>query len=71
MIRAIHQAGRRSCSPSAKRTTRLGAQIGAQLWRTGWDIRDIWDGEYNDYHLGITNIIDRRAGLADYAGPRH
>jgi len=46
-------------------------RIGAQLWRTGWDIRDIWDGEYNDYHLGVTNILDRQADLADYAGPGH
>jgi alpha-galactosidase len=43
--------------------------IGAQLWRTAWDVRDIWEGEYNDDHLGITNIIDRQADLADYAGP--
>jgi alpha-galactosidase len=46
-------------------------KIGAQLWRTGWDIRDIWDGEYNDYHLGVTNILDRQADLAEYAGPGH
>jgi alpha-galactosidase len=46
-------------------------KIGAQLWRTGWDIRDIWEGEYNDDHLGITNIIDRQADLAEYAGPGH
>jgi alpha-galactosidase len=46
-------------------------KVGAQLWRTGWDIRDIWEGEYNDYRLGVTNIIDRQADLADYAGPGH
>jgi alpha-galactosidase len=47
------------------------ARIGAQLWRTTWDVRDIWEGEYNDDHLGITNILDRQADLADYAGPGH
>jgi alpha-galactosidase len=47
------------------------AQVGAQLWRTTWDVRDIWEGEYNDSHLGILDIVDRQAGLAGYAGPGH
>jgi alpha-galactosidase len=75
MIRAIRKTGRpivfSVCEWGPRDPWLWAPQVGAQLWRTGWDIRDIWDGEYNDYHLGITNIIDRQADLADYAGPGH
>jgi alpha-galactosidase len=75
MIRAIRKAGRPMvfsvCEWGPREPWLWAPRIGAQLWRTGWDIRDIWDGEYNDYHLGVTNIIDRQADLAEYAGPGH
>jgi alpha-galactosidase len=47
------------------------ATAGAQLWRATWDVRDSWEGKYVDSTRGITNIIDRQADLADYAGPGH
>jgi alpha-galactosidase len=34
-------------------------------------VRDSWEGKYVDSTRGITNIIDRQADLADYAGPGH
>jgi alpha-galactosidase len=75
MVRAIRKAGRpivfSVCEWGPREPWLWAPKVGAQLWRTGWDIRDIWEGEYNDYHLGVTNIIDRQADLADYAGPGH
>ncbi len=75
MIQALRKTGRpivfSVCEWGPRDPWLWAPRIGAQLWRTGWDIRDIWDGEYNDYHLGVTNIIDRQADLADYAGPGH
>jgi alpha-galactosidase len=75
MVRALRKTGRpivfSVCEWGPREPWLWAPKIGAQLWRTGWDIRDIWEGEYNDYHLGVTNIIDRQADLADYAGPGH
>ncbi len=75
MIQALRKTGRpivfSVCEWGPRDPWLWAPRIGAQLWRSGWDIRDIWDGEYNDYHLGVTNIIDRQADLADYAGPGH
>lgn len=46
------------------------ANVGANLWRTTWDIRDIWDHEkYDNGHAGIINVMDRQIGLEQYAGP--
>jgi alpha-galactosidase len=75
MIRAIRMTGRpivfSVCEWGPREPWTWAPKIGAQLWRSGWDIRDIWEGEYNDYHLGVTNIIDRQADLAEFAGPGH
>jgi alpha-galactosidase len=75
MIRALRKTGRpivfSVCEWGPREPWLWAPKIGAQLWRTGWDIRDIWDGEYNDYHLGVTNIIDHQSDLAEYAGPGH
>ena len=73
MARALGRTGRpivfSVCEWGPREPWTWAPRIGAQLWRTTWDVRDIWEGEYNDDHLGITNIIDRQADLADYAGP--
>jgi alpha-galactosidase len=75
MAQALRKTGRpivfAVCEWGPREPWTWAPRIGAQLWRTTWDIRDIWDGEYNDNNLGITNIIDRQADLADYAGPGH
>ncbi len=75
MAQALRRTGRpivfAVCEWGPREPWTWAARIGAQLWRTTWDVRDIWEGEYNDDHLGITNIIDRQADLADYAGPGH
>jgi alpha-galactosidase len=75
MAQALRKTGRpivfAVCEWGPREPWTWAAGIGAQLWRTTWDVRDIWEGEYNDDHLGITNIIDRQADLAEYAGPGH
>lgn len=49
-----------------------GQQIGANLWRTTWDLRDTWEhGKYNNGHNGVMEVLDRQVGLSKYAGPGH
>ena len=47
-----------------------GDSVGAQLWRTTWDIRDTWEhGQYDNGHNGIMEGLDRQVGLQRWAGP--
>ncbi len=73
MSRALRKTGRpivfSVCEWGPREPWTWAPKIGAQLWRTTWDIRDLWQGEYNDYHLGIMDIVDRQVGLAEFAGP--
>lgn len=47
-------------------------QIGGQLWRTTWDLRDTWEhGKYANQYNGIMEVLDRQVGLEKYAGPGH
>lgn len=49
-----------------------GKEIGANLWRTTWDLRDTWEhGKYSSGHNGIMEALDRQVGLEKYAGPGH
>ena len=49
-----------------------GKEIGANLWRTTWDLRDTWEhGRYDNGHNGIMEALDRQVGLYKYAGPGH
>jgi len=49
------------------------AEAGGNLWRTTWDLRDIWDhrGRYDGGHAGIITVLDKQADLWPYAGPGH
>ena len=41
-----------------------GDSVGGDLWRTTWDIRDIWEhGKYDNGHNGIMECLDRQVGL--------
>jgi len=47
------------------------ADIG-NLWRTTGDITDCWNCTgFSGDALGVMQILDREAGIADYAGPGH
>ncbi len=49
-----------------------GASIGAELWRTTWDLRDTFDhGQYDDGHCGVVQALECNAPLAEFAGPHH
>ncbi len=47
-----------------------GRQAGAQLWRTSFDVGDIWDTPGNVQScIGILTAIDAEANLEGHAGP--
>ncbi|AQT67229.1 Alpha-galactosidase A precursor [Anaerohalosphaera lusitana] len=47
-----------------------GREVGGNLWRTTWDIRDTWDaGSYSAGCNGIVQTLDRHTDIADHAGP--
>jgi alpha-galactosidase len=49
-----------------------GAKAGGHLWRTTWDVRDVWEAkEYKAAVTGIMEILDHQAGIEQYAGPGH
>jgi alpha-galactosidase len=41
---------------------------GGHLWRTTWDLRDVWQSNHNNL-TGIMEIFDQQENLARYAGP--
>lgn len=46
-----------------------GAEVGGQSWRTTFDIRDKWIDLEAKGGIGIYNVIDKNAGLANFSGP--
>lgn len=44
---------------------------GGQLWRTTYDVRDMWVDTEKRGGMGIVDIVRQTEGLADYAGPGH
>jgi len=75
-IKAIRATGRpivfAVCEWGQRAPWLWGAQIGANLWRTTWDLRDTWEhGRYDNGHNGIMEALDRQVGLYKFAGPGH
>ncbi len=49
-----------------------GKEVGGNLWRTTWDVRDTWEHHrYDSGHNGIMECLDRQVGLERFAGPGH
>jgi alpha-galactosidase len=47
-----------------------GKEVGGHLWRTSYDVADIWDKPNNEHSpIGILTSIDVAANLARFAGP--
>lgn len=47
-----------------------GKEVGGHLWRTSYDVADIWDRPHNEHSpIGILTSIDAVANLARFAGP--
>jgi alpha-galactosidase len=74
MADAIRETGREMifaiCEWGQREPWKWGADVGGQLWRTTWDIRDTWQSnKYNSGHAGIYNVLQRQAGLEKFSGP--
>ena len=74
MADALQKTGRdivfAICEWGQREPWKWGPQVGGQLWRTTWDIRDTWkSSKYDAGHAGILNILDRQVGLEKYSGP--
>jgi len=60
------------CEWGPRKPWEWSAVVGGNVWRTTWDIRDIWDhGQYDSGHNGIINCLDRNVNLWQYAKPGH
>ena len=75
-IKAIRATGRPMvfaiCEWGQRAPWLWGKEVGGNLWRTTWDMRDTWEhGKYDSGHNGIMEALDRQIGLAKYAGPGH
>lgn len=46
-------------------------QVGGQVWRTTYDIRDMWKDTLHKGGVGILDDINQNADLHSYAGPGH
>jgi alpha-galactosidase len=44
-------------------------ELGGNYWRTTWDIRDTWILKNDKTHVGVMDILDINAPLADFAMP--
>lgn len=74
MAQALRKTGRpiafSICEWGPRKPWLWGAKAGGQLWRTTWDIREIWySGKFDDSTAGILDILDQQAGLEKYSGP--
>jgi alpha-galactosidase len=74
MSQALRKTGRpivfSVCEWGPRKPWLWGARAGGQLWRTTWDIREVWHaGKYEASLAGILDILDRQAGLEKYSGP--
>ena len=74
MADALNSSGRKIifaiCEWGQREPWKWGAQVGGQLWRTTWDIRDTWkSNKYDSGHAGIINVLEKQVGLEKYSGP--
>jgi len=71
---AMYSAGRpivfSICDWGYSKPWEWAGEVG-HLWRTTLDITDRWDGARWGNHLGWTVILEKQAGLEQYAGPGH
>ncbi len=74
MAQALRRTGRpivfSICEWGPRKPWLWGAKAGGQLWRTTWDIREIWHSvKYDASTAGILDILDQQVGLEKYSGP--
>jgi alpha-galactosidase len=76
MADALRNSGRdivfSVCEEGVEKPWLWAAQIGGQLWRTTYDIRDKWKNLGTQKNAdGILDNMNINANLAEYAGPGH
>lgn len=75
MAKALRNSGRDItlgiCEWGPREAWNWGAEVGGQSWRTTFDIRDKWNDTDGKGGVGIYNVIDKNAGLANFSGPGH
>lgn len=76
MADALRKSGREIalgiCEWGPRKPWLWGAEVGGQLWRTTYDIRDKWKRRTTEtWGDGILDILDINAALHEYAGPGH
>lgn len=74
MGRALENCGREivfaACEWGGRRPWEWAKSAGAQVWRTTFDIRDVWETPtYNTRQNGILNALERNTELAAFAEP--
>ncbi len=74
MSKALRKTGRpivfSICEWGPRKPWLWGRKAGGQLWRTTWDIRELWySGKYDDTQAGILDLLDQQVGLEKYSGP--
>jgi len=73
MAQALRKSGREIllgiCEWGPREPWNWGAEVGGQSWRTTYDIRDKWIDIEGKGGVGIYNVVDKNAGLAQYSGP--
>lgn len=76
MAQALRNSGRSIvfsvCEWGPRKPWLWAGPAGGNLWRTTWDIRNIWETpDYNNGNAGIMNVLDQQVGLAQYASLGH
>jgi len=74
MVKAIRETKRPivflACTWGLDRPWEWGAEENVQLWRSGYDILNVWSLNRNN-HIGILDSMDRNEPLAKYQRPGH
>jgi alpha-galactosidase len=75
MADALRKSGRDIvfgvCEWGPREAWNWAPEIGAQSWRTTFDLRDKWIDIEHKGGVGIYDVIDKNAGLAKFSGPGH
>ena len=73
MAEALQQSGRDIalgiCEWGQRQAEEWCEEVGGQLWRTSYDVRDMWKDTLHQGGMGILDIINVTAPLASYARP--
>lgn len=75
MADALRKSGRRIvlgvCEWGPRQPWHWAHEVGGQLWRCTYDVRDMWRDIVHQGGMGIIDIINQTDTLGQYAGPGH